>query len=89
MHLFPALTSNGSDVRAAWMDNRTGNYRVYYATSINGGASWTPDLAISGSFPSGYGDYFELAVGQTGITHAAWGQGPDYNGPGQIYYAHS
>jgi hypothetical protein len=46
-------------------------------------------VAISGSFASGYGDYFELAVGAAGSTHAVWGQGPSYNGPGHIFYARS
>jgi BNR repeat-like domain len=87
MHLFPAITSAGSgDVRIAWMDNRTGAFRVYYETSGNGGGTWSPATAISGSFASGYGDYFELAVGAGGSTHAVWGEGPSYDGPGRIFY---
>ena len=90
MHLFPAITSGGTgDVRIAWMDNRTGAFRVYYKTSTDGGATWSRNVAISGSFASGYGDYFELAVGAAGSTHAVWGQGPSYNGPGHIFYARS
>jgi hypothetical protein len=90
MHLFPAITSGGSgDVRLAWMDNRTGAYRVYYQSSSDGGRRWSATTPISGSFASGYGDYFELAVGAGGLTHAVWGEGPSYDGPGQIYYARS
>ena len=88
MHLFPAITSAGSgDVRIAWMDNRTGAFRVYYETSGNGGGTWSPATAISGSFPSGFGDYFELAVGAGGSTHAVWGEAPSYDGPGRIFYS--
>ena len=90
MHIFPAIASGGSgDVRLAWMDNRTGAFRVYYKTSSDAGRTWSGVTPISGSFQSGYGDYFELAVGVRGVTHAVWGQGPRYDGPGRIYYARS
>jgi hypothetical protein len=71
------------------MDNRTGAFRVYYKTSSDAGRTWSGVTPISGSFQSGYGDYFELAVGVRGVTHAVWGQGPRYDGPGRIYYARS
>jgi hypothetical protein len=36
-----------------------------------------------------YGDYFELDVDQDGATHALWGEGPNYAGPGNVWYARS
>ena len=34
-----------------------------------------------------YGDYFELDIDGRGATHALWGEGPSYSGPGNVWYA--
>src|SRR5260221_8759510 len=36
----PTACDFGSTVVVAWSDNREGNLRIYYAVSIDGGASW-------------------------------------------------
>jgi hypothetical protein len=111
-NLFPALVARGqADVRIAWMDDRngfdTGNddpnarWNVYYRSSANGGASWSPEAQLSQfvadyvykfatpkeGFAEPYGDYFELDIDGAGATQAIWGEGPSYNGPGNIWYA--
>jgi Neuraminidase (sialidase) len=98
-HAFPAVTSGGvSDIRIAWMDNRrSGMWNVFYRSSTDGGKTWTAEQTLSSyvpgfeyinqngfSFP--FGDYFEMDVDPSGITHAVWGEGLNYQGPGSIWY---
>jgi hypothetical protein len=99
-HAFPALASGGKgDVRIAWMDTRNAPaWNVYYRTSANGGLSWSSETKLSSyvagysylsdnGFAFPYGDYFELDVDDQGRTQAIWGEGPDWVGPGNIWYA--
>jgi hypothetical protein len=111
-NLFPALAARGrGDVRIAWMDDRngfdTGNddpnarWNVYYRSSTDGGATWSPEAKLSqfvagygyksatplDGFAEPYGDYFELDIDGAGTTHALWGEGFSYNGPGNVWYA--
>ena len=90
------------DVRIAWMDARAANsgmdrWNVYYRTSTNGGSSWSSEVDLS-TFVDGYsyifgdgfrfpfGDYFEIDIDDRGTTHAIWGEGLNYDGPGSIWY---
>ena len=34
-----------------------------------------------------YGDYFEIDIDAAGRTHALWGEGNSYVGPGNVWYA--
>jgi hypothetical protein len=111
-HLFPATAAQGNgDVRVAWMDDRNGfdsgnddpnaRWNVYYRSSADGGATWSPEAKIShfvagyaykyatpnDGFAEPYGDYFELDIDGAGTTHALWGEGTSYNGPGNVWYA--
>jgi hypothetical protein len=80
-----------------------GTWNVWYTTSPDG-ASWAPESRIDGpsvvnlgphtyqtaagfNFP--YGDYQWLALDGSGNTYAVWGEGPDYAGPGSIYFTRS
>jgi len=97
-----AATGNG-DVRISWMDARAANggmdkWNVYYRSSSNGGSTWTSEVDLS-TYVSGstyifndgfrfpFGDYYEMDIDETGITHLIWGEGYDYNAPGSIWYA--
>lgn len=101
-HAFPALVAGAAgDVRIAWMDTRSSPYwNTYSRNSTNGGASWSPEIKLSGyvpgfryirtkgfSFP--FGDYFETAIDNEGHTHAVWGEGLNFRSPGSIWYSHS
>jgi hypothetical protein len=97
-HCFPAL-ANGSDpgdLRVGWMDTRTGAWGVYYRSSHDGGRHLGPTTRISSAvegysyidrhgFALPYGDYLQLSVDRAGRTHAAFGEGPSYAGPGNIW----
>lgn len=89
---------NGHD---AGGDDPAARWNTYYRSSSDGGASWTDALQLS-AYTSGYtyklasphdgflqpyGDYFELDVDAAGRTHAIWGEGNSYAGPGNVWYA--
>jgi BNR repeat-like domain len=97
-HCFPALATGTrpGDLRVGWMDTRTGRWGVYYRTSLDGGRHLGPTTRISSpvtgypyidrrGFKLPYGDYFQLSVDAAGRTHAAFGEGPSYAGPGDIW----
>lgn len=97
-NVFPAIVAAGSSsLRAAWMDDRTGRYRVYLRASEDGGRSWGPEAVLSANqgypyqstagFRFPYGDYFELDVDGSGKTVAAWGESGSYDGPGNVFFA--
>lgn len=105
-HCFPAVVAAApGDVRVAWMDARASepghpNHRLwntFYRSSTNGGATWSPEMLLSGPsrgydyiLPEGFrfpfGDYFGLAIDNEGTTHAVWGEGRNYKSPGSIWY---
>ncbi|MEX2102797.1 MAG: sialidase family protein [Gaiellaceae bacterium] len=82
--------AGGDDLSARW--------NTYYRTSTDGGRNWSAEAQVS-QFESGYsykfadgylepyGDYFELDIDAAGKTHALWGEGPSYAGPGNVWYA--
>jgi hypothetical protein len=89
---------NGHDDGSGIPDAR---WNVYERSSTNGGATWSSELQISryvpgynykfatplDGFGEPYGDYFEMDIDAAGTTHAAWGEGPNYAGPGNVWYA--
>jgi Neuraminidase (sialidase) len=97
-HLFPAIEGGArNQVHVSWMDNRLGRFNVYYRTSSDGGATWSAEMILNADlgfpyqaangFDFTYGDYYGLARDPRGGIHAAWGEGPDYIGPGNVFYA--
>jgi hypothetical protein len=85
--------AGGNDPDARW--------NTYYRTSADGGTSWSDELQLS-AYQAGfsykldqpldgylqpYGDYFELDIDAAGRTHALWGEGNSYAGPGNVWYA--
>jgi hypothetical protein len=99
-HCFPTLVAGpqAGDVRLAWMDKRNGPWNVFYRTSTDGARSFTPSLRLSQYVPGytyltslgfrfPYGDYFQLAIDQNGLTHAAFGEAYAITKPGNIWVA--
>jgi hypothetical protein len=98
-HAFPTITTGGSEnVRIAWMDARNVPMsNVYYRTSSDGGSTWSSETVLSSyvagypfinpdGFAFPYGDYFSMAVDDRGATQVVWGEGPNWLGPGNIWY---
>ena len=101
-HCFPALAvgSTAGDVRLAWMDKRTGTWNVFYRSSQDGGQHLSNTVRISGYVPgypyltpkgfgSPYGDYMSMVVDENNTVQMAFGEGPSYQGPGNIWVSHS
>jgi hypothetical protein len=101
-HCFPSITTGSSarDVRIGWTDTRTGNWNLFYRSSGDGGATWSPESQVSGYVPGysyltptgfglPYGDYFQMDVDDRGGTQIAWGESSSYAGPGNIWVSHS
>jgi hypothetical protein len=100
-HVFGGIAAGGSgDVRVAWMDNRTGAYNVWYRSSTDGGHTWSAEVKVSQfregysyvttqGFAFPYGDYITLALDPTGHVQLAWGEGPNWVGPGNTLYSTS
>ena len=101
-HAFPALAVGGEPhaVRLGWMDTRTGAWNVFYRASEDGGARLSPTVRVSSFVPgysylsqagfgSPYGDYFSMIVDPQGRAQVAFGEGPSYQGPGNIWVSHS
>lgn len=101
-HCFPSLIAGKQpgDVRVAWMDKRTGKWNVFFRKSNDGGQQFSSTVRISSVVlgysyltPAGYnlpyGDYFQLTVDPDNQTVLDFGEGPNYNGPGNIWTAHS
>ena len=74
-------------------------WNTFYRASTNGGATWSTESKLSGPVrgydyirPSGFlfpfGNLFSLGIDNLGITHAAWGEGRNYQTPGSIWYSH-
>jgi len=99
-HAFPTMVAGmAGDVRIAWMDTRQSPlWNVFYRSSTNGGATWSPELQLS-SYVPGYsyidpkgfkfpfGDYFEMGIDNHGETQVVWGEGLTYESPGSIWYS--
>lgn len=96
-HLFPAIEGGAAGtVHVSWMDNRLGRFNTYYRTSSDGGRTWSAETILNrdlgykyqraNGFEFTYGDYYGIAVAGSSV-HVAWGEGPDYIGPGNVFYA--
>src|SRR3954451_6190821 len=89
---------NGFDTGA---DDPNARWNVYYRSSADAGTTWSAEAQLSqyaagypyksatprDGFAEPYGDYFELDVDGAGTSHAIWGEGTSYNGPGNVWYA--
>ncbi|HYS72523.1 MAG TPA: sialidase family protein [Thermoplasmata archaeon] len=85
-----AIDSHGT-VHAAWEDERSGAWNIYYSNSTDGGATWAANLRVSSEDTSGSynrpGDYFAIEAGPNDYIYVIWtdGRGDDFD----IYYARS
>ena len=46
---FSEMVVKNDDIHTIWIDNRDGNYRVYYKKSTDAGFTWSTDIVISES----------------------------------------
>ena len=88
------------EFHVVWQDDSEGAmtaWNTWMVTTLDGGASWSEpellsDLNAGAPYkgPLGYdfvyGDYFEIAIDDAGVTHVIWGEGTSYIGPGGSWY---
>ena len=101
INAFPVVAAGPTpgDFRISWQDDRTepARWNTWYKRTEDGGRTWSEDLRLSDQskgapykraqgyrFP--YGDYHEMAVDRSGLTHVIWGEGTSYIGPGGAWY---
>jgi hypothetical protein len=97
---FPAAVgAEEGELRAWFMDDRTGRWNTWYVRSTDGGATWSTPVRLSASgggaayrdplgFVSPYGDHGEIDVDASGRTVAVWGEGiGPPPGPGGSWFA--
>jgi hypothetical protein len=84
-------------------NDRSARWNTYFRSSLDGGQTWSAEQQLSRFVPGygykrqfprdgylePYGDYFELDIDAAGRTHAIWGEGPSYAGPGNVWYSRS
>jgi BNR repeat-like domain len=95
---FPAAVGEGNDgVRVWFMAQRNRRWQVWYRTTVDLGATWSPREKLSdatsgtvykhpGGFDEVYGDYGEIAITSDGHTIGVWGEGKSYYGPGGVWF---
>ena len=89
---------NGFD---AGGDDPTARWNTWYRESTDRGTTWSGEVKLSRHVPGydyklatprdgylePYGDYFEIDIDGGGNTHALWGEGPSFAGPGNVWYS--
>jgi len=68
---YPSIAASPqSGVHVVWYDARSGNPKIYYLRSTDGGSTWGPETQIA--FRGGNAEYPSLTAGGNDV-HAAWG----------------
>ena len=76
-------------IHAAWEDERTGGWNIFYSNSTDQGQSWSSYVRVSSEDTSGSynrpGDYFSIQAGPNDYIYIVWtdGRGTNFD----IYYA--
>ena len=99
-HAFPAIATGRApgEVGISWMDTRTGAWNVFYRESRSGGDVFGRTDRVSGfvagypylkpaGFTLPYGDYDQIVFGAGDRVLMAFGEGPSYAGPGNIWFS--
>jgi hypothetical protein len=75
------VNSSGLFVHATWIDDRDGNYEVYYKRSDNGGVNWGPDTRLTNN--TAISNHPSIAASGSNV-HIVWEDNRDGNS--EIYY---
>ncbi|TES91276.1 MAG: T9SS type A sorting domain-containing protein [Candidatus Cloacimonadota bacterium] len=73
---FPCIATEGSSVHVVWVDERDGNYEIYYKNSFDGGTTWSPDTGLTND-PAPSESPSIAVIGNT--VHIAWMDSCDGN----------
>jgi len=84
MSRIPVIATDSDGILVVWMEERDGNWEIYYKMSNDGGNTWTTDKRLTSG--SGYSGLPAIATDSDG-THVVWMDGRDGNR--EIYYKKS
>ncbi len=77
-----SLSLSGSNLHLVWIDNRDGNYEVYYKRSTDGGVSWETDTRLTNDVA--FSTYASVSASGP-VVHVVWQDLRDFAN-GEIYY---
>ena len=80
----PSVAVSDSNVHVVWIDERDGNYEIYYKRSLDNGVTWRPDIRFTYSGVSA--ENASIATFQDNV-HVVWEDFRDVNW--ELYYKHS
>lgn len=78
---YPSVTALGVDVYLVWYGNKDGNWEIYYRHSLDGGATWEPEMRLTTDGSSSMNPFIAASGSKV---HVVWAD----NRPGnwEIYY---
>ncbi len=79
-----SVAVSGSAVHVVWIDNRNGNWEIYYKRSFDSGISWGTDTRLSSD--ASYSEFPSVAASGS-VVHVVWTDNRDGNY--EIYYKRS
>jgi hypothetical protein len=81
---FSSVAASGSVVHVVWMDDRDGNFEIYYKRSTDGGSNWSADARITNDAAA---SRFPSIAASGSVVHVAWQDTRDGNP--EIYHKRS
>jgi hypothetical protein len=79
----PAIAmDNSGNLHVVWQDNSPTHWEIYYATSTDGGATWSTPVIITGD--DYISEYPDIAIDSSSNLHVVWQDGIPNS---EIYYA--
>ena len=85
---YPKMASDSNGLHVVWMDNRSGNYEVYYATSTDGGVNWGNPRRLTYGTVTTWPEQANIISDINGL-HVFWPDERDGNNGCEIYYKRS
>jgi len=82
--LYPSIYGFSSNIHIVWVDDRDGNYEIYYKKSNDGGNTWSNDLRLTNNPQESF--YPSIFVSGLNV-HVTWTDSRDGNR--EIYYKNS
>jgi len=82
--LYPSIYGFSSNIHIVWVDDRDGNYEIYYKRSNDGGNTWSNDLRLTNNPQESF--YPSIFVSRSNV-HVTWTDSRDGNR--EIYYKNS
>lgn len=83
---FPTIAIFGSLAHVIWSDNRDGNWKLFYKSSLDAGITWSTDLRLTNLATDSWRSSFAISGSNL---HLVWPDSRDGNFNWEIYYKSS